>query len=149
MEAKQSIASDDINKEQDLNLLEIVNSFDKETVAVLGLSFKPDSPVIIDSASIKLIENLLVEGKKVTVYDPLCLEDVKGKFGNKISYTDSVEDCVKSSKLVVVALQYSEFKEINDNWKSFDEHIILDCWRFLDKSSYKDFTYKCLGEKII
>ena len=112
---------------------------------MLGLSFKPDSPVIIESASIKLIENLLAEGKKVTVYDPLCLDDVRGKFGNKIEYTDSVEDCVRSSELVVVALKYQEFKEINDDWKTFDEHIILDCWRYIDRNNF----YPILDEHIL
>ena len=148
MKAKQLIATDDINKQQDTNLFKVVQSFDTDNVSILGLSFKPDSPVIIDSASIKLIENLLEEGKDITVYDPLCLEDVKHKFGDKIQYADSVEDCVKSSELVVVALQYKEFREITDEWKIFDEHIILDCWRYLDRDLYSKFTYKCLGEKI-
>jgi len=147
MEAKQLIATDEINEEQDLNLFNIVNSFKKDKVAILGLSFKPDSPVIINSAATTLIKNLLTTNKSITVYDPLCIEDVKDKFGNLINYTNSVEDCVKSSDLVVVALQYEEFKEISDDWKSFDEHIILDCWRFLDRDKYSKMSYKCLGEK--
>ena len=148
MKAKQLIATDDINKEQDINLLKVVQSFDKDDVSILGLSFKPDSPVIINSASIQLIENLLDINKNITVYDPLCIDDVKHKFGSKIKYADSIEDCVKSSELVVVALGYKEFKEISDDWKSFDEHIILDCWRFLDRKLFSKMTYKCLGEKI-
>ena len=69
------------------------------------------------------------------------------EFGDSINYATSVEECVKSSDLVVVALQYDEFKEISDDWKSFDEHIILDCWRFLNRNKYDKMSYKCLGEK--
>ena len=71
----------------------------------------------------------------------------KAIYGDKINYHESVESCFKSGELVVVALQHDEFKLINDDWKSFDEQIILDCWRLLDRSKYNKIKYKCLGEK--
>ena len=37
----------------------------KENISILGLSFKPHSPVIIESPSIKLIENLLKDKKYI------------------------------------------------------------------------------------
>ena len=94
-----------------------------------------------------MIENLLKDNKIINVYDPLCLDEVKNKFGDKINYFNSSEDCFKNGELVVVALQYDEFKLIDDKWKSFDEQIVLDCWRLLDKNKYNELKYKCLGEK--
>ncbi len=147
MKAEQLIATDNINKEQHSNLVKVVNSFDKNKISILGLSFKPDTPVIVESPSIKLIDNLLKDNKVINVYDPLCLDEVKKIYGDKINYHESVESCFKSGELVVVALQHDEFKLINDDWKSFDEQIILDCWRLLDRSKYNKIKYKCLGEK--
>ena len=92
-------------------------------------------------------KKLLKDDKVVNVYDPLCLKEVKEKFGDKLNYFDSVEDCFKSGELVVVALQYDEFKSINDDWKSFDNQIVLDCWRFLDENKFKKIDYKCLGKR--
>ena len=147
LDAKQIIATDEINKQQDNRLYNIVKQSNKKNISILGLSFKPHSPVIIESPSIKLIKNLLKDNKTINVYDPLCLDEVKDKFGNKINYFDSVEDCFKSGEYVVVALQYDEFKLIDDSWKSFDEQIVLDCWRLLDKNKYNELKYVCLGKK--
>ena len=68
------------------------------------------------------------------------------KYGDKINYFDSVKDCFKNGELVVVALQYDEFKVINDGWKTFNGQTILDCWRFLDENKFKEISYKCLGK---
>jgi UDPglucose 6-dehydrogenase len=147
LDAKQIVATNEINKQQDLRLHKFVKDSKKESVSILGLSFKPHSPVIVESPSIKLVENLLNDNKVVNVYDPLCLQEVKEKFGNKLNYFDSVEDCFKSGELVIVALQYDEFKLINDSWKTFENQTILDCWRFLDEDKFKKINYKCLGKK--
>jgi len=147
LDAKQLIAADEINKQQNLKLYEFVKDTKKESISVLGLSFKPHSPVIIESPSIKLIENLLKDNKVINVYDPLCLDEVKNIFGDRINYFNTAEECFKNGEIVVVALQYNEFKLIDDSWKSFDEHIILDCWRLLNENKYNKLTYKCFGKK--
>ena len=147
LDAKQIVATNEINIQQDLRLYKFVKDSKKKSISILGLSFKPNSPVIVESPSIKLVENLLKDDKVVNVYDPLCLKEVKEKFGNKLNYFDSVEDCFKSGELVVVALQYDEFKSINDDWKSFDNQIVLDCWRILDENKFKKIDYKCLGKR--
>ena len=147
LEAKQLIATDEINKQQDINLYEFVKDTKKESISILGLSFKPNTPVIVESPSIKLIDNLLKDNKVINVYDPLCLDEVKKIYGDKINYYESLEDCFKNGELVVVALQYDDFKLINDEWSTFDNQIILDCWRFLDESTFKKIKYECLGRK--
>jgi UDPglucose 6-dehydrogenase len=148
LEATQLIATDEINQSQNTNLYKKVISFNKKSISILGLSFKPHTPVITESPSIKLIENLLTNDDiDVNVYDPLCLDEVKNKFGDKINYYDSTKECFKNGELVVVALQYDEFKSIDDDWKSFDNQTILDCWRFLDENKYTKINYECLGKK--
>jgi len=138
-------ATQEINENQDKHLFQFVNKFDKNKISVLGLSFKPDSPVLTESASIKLVERLIDIGKEVYVYDPLCLEKVKEVFGDKIIYCGSAKECVEKTELSVVALQYKEFKNISDDWSEKDDHIIIDCWRYLDKNKLKKIKYFALG----
>ena len=134
-----------------MNLFNIVHDTKKDSISILGLSFKPNTPTITDSASIELAWRLLQEGKNVNLYDPLCMNEVKKKFEpfvtTSLNYFDSLEECFKAGELVVVALPYDEFKTIDDTWKSFDDQIILDCWRFLDENKFNDISYKCLGRK--
>ena len=146
-DASHIIATDQINKNQDDNLFEMVKSTNKTNISVLGLSFKPNTPVITESPSLKLIEKLVLEGKNVNVYDPLCIENVKTIFFNKLNYFNSVKKCFEAGELVVIALPYDEFKSIDDSWKSFDNQMVLDCWRILDSNKFKEIEYKCLGER--
>ena len=155
--ASHIIATDDINKKQDLNLSKIVNTIDKESISVLGLSFKPNTPVLTESPSIKLVKQLLIKGKTVNVYDSLCVDDVKDEFSGwpysnmrdkiKINYFKSIKECFQAGELVIIALPSDEFTIINDDWKSFDDQVILDCWRILDSNNFKQIQYKCLGKR--
>ena len=146
-EATHLIATDQINKTQDLNLLRITRNINKQNISVLGLSFKPNTPVITKSPSIKLIESLLWEGKNINVYDPLCMDNVEDIFGDKLNYFNSFKACFRAGELVVIALPYDEFKSIDDSWKSYDDQTILDCWRILDSDKFKEIKYKCLGKR--
>jgi UDPglucose 6-dehydrogenase len=140
-------ATQEINENQDKHLFQFVNQFDKHKISVLGLSFKPNSPVLTESASIKLVQKLVEIGKEIYVYDPLCLEQVKDVFGDKIIYCDSAKECVRKTELSVVALQYEEFREISDDWTDKEEFILVDCWRYLDRSKFSKIKYYALGIK--
>jgi UDPglucose 6-dehydrogenase len=62
----------------------------EKKVAVLGLSFKPETDDIRDAPSLRIIEILLMKGAKVTAYDPVAMENARRVFGNKIDYTPRV-----------------------------------------------------------
>jgi UDPglucose 6-dehydrogenase len=102
------------------------------TVSVLGLAFKPGTPVIVESPAIKLIDSLLQRGIEVTVYDPLAMENTRGVFGDRISYAASVEDCISKSSVCVITTQEDEFKQIDETYIVNERMVIIDCWRILD-----------------
>jgi len=60
-----------------------------KNISVLGLAFKPKTDDIRDSISLKIIEKLLKKQAKVTVHDPMAIENMRKKFKNKIRYTNS------------------------------------------------------------
>lgn len=140
-------ATQKINDNQNTHLFQYVNKFEKHKISVLGLSFKPGSPVITESASVILVQKLIDIGKEVHVYDPLCLKQVKDVFGNKIKYCNTVKECIEETELSVVALQYEEFKEISDNWSNKKDFVLIDCWRYLDGNKFEKIQYHSLGVK--
>jgi UDPglucose 6-dehydrogenase len=149
LDASHIKATQSINDYQNHHLFQYVNNFERTKIAVFGLSFKPDSPVLVESASIKLVEKLIENGKEVYVYDPLCLDDAKELFGDKINYCTSMEACIKETELAVVTLQYQEYKKISDTWTDIPDYILIDCWRFLDPTKYTKMKYYALGTKHI
>jgi UDPglucose 6-dehydrogenase len=139
-----------VNDLQDKHLLEVVlshASFNGDgKVSILGLSFKPNTPVIIESPAIKLIDNLLKRGMEVTVYDPLAMENAKAIFGSTIRYAGSVRDCVARSPVCVITTQSNEFKSIDESTMAHDPTTIIDCWRILDPAPLgKRVRYVALG----
>ena len=51
-------------------MYERVVGYDRKSISILGLSFKPNTPVIQESPSLKLAERLVKIGKEVNLYDP-------------------------------------------------------------------------------
>ncbi len=109
----------------------ILNVLKKEKInslSILGLAYKSKTYVLEESASIKLIQELLKNNKdlKITVYDPinLAIEETKKLFENKINYAKNLKEATKS-QLIVVMLPYEDFKKV----KKLKNKTILNLWR--------------------
>ncbi len=56
-------------------------------IAIWGASFKPNSPSIIGSPAIKLIESLIAQSASVSIYDPMALDSVREHFSLRDNVT--------------------------------------------------------------
>ncbi len=125
-----------INKFQDDHLAEVVikniKSKSASKVGILGLAFKPKTPVIVESPAIKLVGSLLKKGIKVIVYDSLAKEGAKEIFKDRIEYADSAKECLSKSNVWVIALPSAEFKDIDYRKLAKKPTVIIDCWRILE-----------------
>jgi UDPglucose 6-dehydrogenase len=95
-------------------------------IGILGLSYKPDTPIVEESQSIMLARELSSKGYVVHVYDPLALEEAKKVLGNTAIYEKTLDTCIKNVDVVVLATPWKSFSIINTEGK-----IIIDCWRLL------------------
>jgi UDPglucose 6-dehydrogenase len=95
-------------------------------IGILGLSYKPDTPIVEESQSIILARELSSQGYVVHVYDPLALEEARKVLGNTAIYEETLDDCIKNVDVVVLATPWKLFSTINTEGK-----IIIDCWRLL------------------
>lgn len=150
IEAKLARATDEINQFQIKNLADKVLSHISKTkekfVSILGLAYKPDTPVIEESPAIKIIQSLLKKNIKITAYDPLAMENARKLFGNKIYYASSLKECFIKSAFCIIATQAEEFKKIDESYIIHNPTTIFDCWRIIDASRLgKRVKYVGLG----
>lgn len=122
----------------------------RKHVGILGLSYKPDTPVVEESQGVELAARLADEGLTVTVYDPLALDNAMVELKDKVVAVGSAEDCVKSSDVVIVATAWAEFKQVPASAfaRSEGRVAVLDCWRLLPHDELKtvaDFHYMGYG----
>jgi UDPglucose 6-dehydrogenase len=110
-------------------------------VSLLGVSFKPNTPVTTESPAIDFANGLTTYGYEVVAYDP------QGKI-KEAKMKSSIKDCLQDSDLAVLVTPWSEFKDlVSEDFQVMKSPIILDCWRLLGKGLFKgtNVEYHALG----
>ena len=147
--ARLAEATDEMNHYQIEHLIDLVLKYvpNNKRVSVLGLSYKPNTPVIEESQAIKIIEELLKKDLEIAVYDPLAMSNTKAYFGDNILYASSIRDCVSYSSLWIVTTQVDEFKNIDGSYFVHKPTTIIDCWRIIEPDRFKSklVNYIALG----
>ncbi len=116
-------------------------------VGILGLAFKPDTDVIIESNGFELARTLSEAGWAVSAYDPIALPHARAELGDTIEYAASAAECLQRSDVIVIATRWPEFKQIQDQLTRLNRRcVIIDCWRLLDRSRLPaQVDYHALG----
>lgn len=107
---------------------------DGETVAVLGLAYKPHSHIVEESQGVLLARRLSKRGARVVAYDPLAKATAEDALKDQAVVLDSVEDCLAQADTVVVANPDPEFEALTakDFLAERDGVQVVDVWRLLD-----------------
>ena len=122
-----------------------------KTIAVLGLSFKPNTNDMREAPSIFIIEKLLKDKAKIRAFDPIAMDDAKSIFHNKIKYAKGPYDCLKGADAVVILTEWNEFR----NLELVKIKTLLKSPNFFDfrniyepeKMKRLGFNYFCVGRR--
>ena len=115
------------------NLLKLVEkikkliggNFKNKIIGILGLSFKPNTDDVRDSASIEMIKAIEKEGGVVNAFDPVSSDSMKRIFPD-IRYKNSWEEACNHADGVVIMTEWNEFRGISlSNLKSIMKTPIL------------------------
>ena len=100
-DAKHLKFADEVN--EDLYQSILAKCIRHKKVGVIGVSFKPNSPVTIGSPSARLIRDLLDAGVSISAYDSLeeSFINLNGD-GEKIEQCGSAQECVDKSDIVAI-----------------------------------------------
>jgi UDPglucose 6-dehydrogenase len=83
-----------------------------KTVAVLGVTFKPDTDDIRDAPSIPLITALQDMGAGVRIFDPVGMEQAKKVFEN-VTFCENAYDCARSCHALVIVTEWEQFRALD------------------------------------
>ncbi|MBQ1812692.1 MAG: UDP-glucose/GDP-mannose dehydrogenase family protein [Bacilli bacterium] len=153
-ELKTVKACIEVNKDQKLRLFhKLKNSLylkDLE-VAILGVTFKPNTDDLRDAPSIDNVELLLEYGANVTVYDPIGLDNFKKRFKDRVNYASSINEAIKDKEAVMIMTEWKEIKEydLNNYVKYMNKANIFDGRNCYDLDDFKniDAYYVSIGRK--
>ncbi|GBD10424.1 UDP-glucose 6-dehydrogenase TuaD [bacterium HR23] len=97
-------------------------------VAVLGLAYKPETPVVEESQGLLVARRLAERGMQVVVYDPLALEEARKVLGEQVAYAPSAQEAVRQAHVVLIATPDPSFRTLRMDGKG---PIVVDAWRLL------------------
>lgn len=83
-----------------------------KTVAVLGLTFKPNTDDLREAPSIALITALQDMGAQVRAYDPVGMEQAK-QILTDVTYCRGPYDCVEEADAVVIVTEWEQFRALD------------------------------------
>jgi UDPglucose 6-dehydrogenase len=119
-----------------------------KTVAVLGLTFKPDTDDMREAPSIPLVTGLLDMGAKVRAHDPVGMEQARRELPD-IDYCDDPYLCARGADALVIVTEWVQFRALDmERLKSELAHpVIVDLrniYRPEDMAAH-GFVYESVG----
>ncbi len=83
-----------------------------KTVAVLGLTFKPETDDMRDAPSLSIISRLAEQGAEVRAFDPVGMEHARTMLPNSVHYCTDAYDAVAGADVLVLVTEWNEFRAL-------------------------------------
>lgn len=124
-----------------------------KTIAVWGLSFKPQTDDIREAPSLYNIKEMIAAGAVVRAHDPEAMENVRQIFGDGISYHETPYEAAQGADAIFVATEWPEFRapDFERLGSMMKSKIIFDGRNLYDLKEVQEagFTYISIGRKPI
>jgi UDPglucose 6-dehydrogenase len=125
----------------------IVENTEDKKVALLGLSFKPNTDDIREAPSVYIIKDLLEKGFEINVYDPEAMGKIASVFGDKIKYHDDPYSALNDVSTLAILTEWNEFKNIDlKKVKSLmRKRVIVDGRNIFDPADVRNHGFEYFG----
>ena len=121
-----------------------------KTIALWGLSFKPETDDMRESTALVMIEKLVEAGCVVRAYDPIAMDECKRRIGDKITYCRDMYDAVLDADAMLLLTEWKEFRL--PTWgvirKAMRRPLVIDGRNIFDFEELEEngFEYYCIGK---
>ena len=121
-----------------------------KTIALWGLSFKPETDDMRESTALVMIQKLLDAGCVVRAYDPIAMDECKRRIGDKITYCRDMYDAVLDADALLLLTEWKEFRL--PTWgvikKAMRRPLVIDGRNIFDIEELEEnaFEYHCIGK---
>ena len=122
-----------------------------KTIAVWGLSFKPETDDIREAPALYIIEDLLQKGANIKAFDPETMPNVKRRFGNQIEYCLNKYEAIEEADALIICTEWSIFRtpDFERLKKSLKQPAIFDGRNLFEIEEMKKegIYYSSIGRK--
>ncbi len=119
------------------------------TVALLGLTFKPETDDMRDSPSLPIVSRLTGEGAQVRAYDPAGMEQARELLGEGVTYCKDAIDAATGADALVVVTEWNEFRALAPERlrTAMRGNVVVDLRNIYDPEAMRaaGFDYRSIG----
>jgi UDPglucose 6-dehydrogenase len=145
-------AVEEVNDDQKSVLYNKVRSYFKgklkgKTIAMWGLSFKPETDDMREAPALVLIDKFLEAGCQIKAYDPEAMNETRRRIGEIIEYTKEPYDALIDADCLLLVTEWKEFRmpDMAVMKKYLKNHVIFDGRNIYDAKEIKEAGFEYFG----
>ncbi len=145
-------AVDEINKKMsDLFVQKITNHYGKnlkgKTIAILGLSFKPNTDDMREAPSLLIMQALASKGAKLVAYDPVAMPNAKALVPAGVTFAKDAYEAANGADGVALVTEWNEFLQLDlvKLAKGLKEMVLFDGRNVYDPARVKSLGFMYYG----
>ena len=120
-----------------------------KTIAVLGLTFKPETDDMRDAPSLAILPALADKGAIIKAHDPQGMEEAKPLLPDSIAYMDSIDQAIEGADALVLITEWNQYRGLDlAKIKSMMKgNVFVDLRNVYEKDLMLEhgFEYTCIG----
>ena len=132
-------------------IIKATGSVKGKTIAVIGLSFKPETDDMREAPALVVIDKLLKDGASVRVFDPVAMDECKRRIGDVVTYCKNMYDAADGADVFALLTEWRQFRMPSWNviQKVMTGNIVVDGRNIYDRAELEEygFVYTRIGEK--
>ena len=132
-------------------IIKAAGSVKGKTIAVIGLSFKPETDDMREAPALVVIDKLLKDGASVRVFDPVAMDECKRRIGDVVTYCKNMYDAADGADVFALLTEWRQFRMPSWNviQKVMTGNVVVDGRNIYDRAELEEygFVYTRIGEK--
>src|SRR4029077_20298447 len=120
-----------------------------KTVAVLGLTFKPETDDMRDAPSLSIVARLAGDGATIRAFDPEGMQQAKPLLPDNVTYCRDAFDAAQGADALVVITEWNEFRALSPTRlrDAMRGRVLVDLRNVYDPVAMRQagFQYHCVG----
>ena len=131
-------------------IIKAVGNVEGKTIAVIGLSFKPETDDMREAPALVVIDKLLADGATVRVFDPIAMDECKRRIGDSVTYCRNMYDAADGADVFALMTEWRQFRMPSWNVikKVMTGNVVVDGRNIYSRQELEEngFVYTRIGE---